>query len=210
MVDIFGPIFVADTVENAVIDTISTWLATYLQEIEVQRGMTRGSVPLIRSYATRNEWATYPEDQLPVCIVVSTGLADPPDVDGEGRYHGWWAVGVGVLAGASESKATEMLAKLYGAAIRAILLQRPSLGGIASGIEWEDESYDDVPVDQDRTLAATLLLFRVWIDDIVTRGAGPAEPIPPDPVNQPGSQWPTADTIDVQVESVPLDEEVNP
>jgi hypothetical protein len=205
---IFENIFDADTLERAVVDVLVDWMPTYLREIERQKGMQQGLLPAPRSYTSRNEWATFPEDQLPACIVVSPGLAEPPDADGEGRYRAWWSIGVGVLASAASEADTNKIAKMYGAAIRAIMVQHQSLNGIAHGIEWEDESYDDIPVEQDRTLGAAMLIFRVWVDDIVTRGAGPAFPTLPDPDTQPGSTWPEADTIDVQVASVPLDGEV--
>jgi hypothetical protein len=103
-----------------------------------------------------------------------------------------------------------MLAKIYGAAVRAIMLQKPSLGGVSSGIEWYDESYRDVSVDQQRTVRSAVLTFQVWIDGVVVRGAGPTTPIPPDPETQPGSQWPKVEEADATVVLVPPNEEVNP
>ena len=60
------------------------------------------------------------------------------------------------------------------------------------GLEWRDESYDDIP-DQDinRTLVAGIVYAEIEFEGVVSWPGGPRYPVAPDPVNQPGSQWPT-------------------
>lgn len=188
-VDIFRPIFVGHTLELATIDTLVTWMPTYLQEIELQLGRTRGLIPAPRTYTTRNEFTTFPEDQMPICVVVSPGLASEPYAEGNGTYGAWFSLGVGVLASAAKEEDTNLLSKIYAAAVRGIMMQQSTLGGICTGMEWVDESYDDIPDEsQERTIRAAQWLGRAYIDDIVTRYTGPVEPA--DPVDQPGSLWP--------------------
>ena len=79
-------------------------------------------------------------------------------------------------------------------------MQKRSLGGVACGTTWLDESYDDAPTDAERTLGIGLLAFEVSVDNVVKRDGGPAYPAPPDPVTQPGSEWPVVDTVDVVVQ----------
>jgi hypothetical protein len=91
-VDVFGTIFVETQLETAVMEQFRIWMPTYIQEIELQLGRTRGQIPPPRSYHTRNELASFPPDLMPVCIVVSPGLTEEPLADGEGVYTTRWAL----------------------------------------------------------------------------------------------------------------------
>lgn len=201
--DIFRPIFSADVLESAVIATLRKWMPTYLREMEVQRDLTRGRILIPRTFTTRNEFSTFPDEQMPVCVVVSPGLADAPNPDGEGRYVGWWALGVGVVARANTETNTNSLAKIYGAAVRAIIMHKQGLDDSwpFGGNEWIDETFTDIPTDErERSMRAVQVIFRVWVDELVTKNAGPAYPDDPDPDNQPGSDWPEVLTADVTVQ----------
>jgi hypothetical protein len=163
-------------------------MPTYLREIELQLGLADHTIPAPRTYTTRNEFTTFPEDQMPICVVVSPGLAEEPYMEGDGTMTAWWTLGVGVLASASTEEDTNFLSKMYAAAVRAIMLQKSSLGGVCIGIEWLDESYDDIPDEsQERTIRAAQWVGRAYIDGVVVRDAGPIGP--PDPETQPGSEW---------------------
>lgn len=190
---IFKHIFVAHELEVAALETLRIWMPTYLQEIETQIGPTRGLIPAPRTYTTRNEFTTFPEDQMPICVVVSPGLAGEPYAEGNGTMSGWFSLGIGVLASASTEEDTNFLSKVYAAAVRAIMLQKSDLGNVCCGIEWADESYDDIPDEsQERTIRAAQWVGRAQIDNLVTRGAGPVGP--PDPETQPGMDWVIAET----------------
>jgi hypothetical protein len=185
---VFERIFSAHTLELAAINTLAAWFPTYLREVELQNDLVENQIKSPRTYTTRNEFTTFPEDQMPICVVVSPGLAEPPTAEGNGKMGGWYSLGVGVLASASTEEATNFLSKLYASAIRAIMLQKSDLGGVCSGIEWLDESFDDIPDDsQTRTIRAAQWIGIAYIDDVVTRGAGPIGP--PNPEDQPGSVW---------------------
>jgi hypothetical protein len=193
--DLFGPIFVPSFLEQAVIDTLKLWLPTYLAEVELQLEREQGLIEPPRSYTTRRRFEKFPEDQIPTCVVVSPGLANEPHKEGDGSHRAEWALGVGVIVSAPDQESTNLVAKIYGAAIRACLLQKSSLGGVASGITWYDESYDDLPSDDTaRTLGAAALYFRVEVEDIVNSRVGPNVPTPP------GTQWGVAETVTVTIE----------
>jgi hypothetical protein len=198
---LFQPIFVGAVLEQAVIDTIKMWIPTYLREVERLTGRQMGDIPVPRSYTTRKIFEKFVEDQTPTIIVVSPGTADEPKMEGDGHYRAEWGLGVGAVVSTSTQETTNLVAKVYGAAIRAIILQQASLGGIASGVRWMDESYDDLPSDDsDRTLGSAALYFRVEVDDVVNRFAGPNSvyfPADPDPDSQPGADWPTVETVEV-------------
>lgn len=176
---IFERIFHGGEVERAALATLRKWLPTYLAEIERQTDRVAGSLPLVRSWTTVNEFSAWPEDQLPCVLLVSTGLASEPAKDGAGTYRASWALGVAVVVSAAKAAQTMELARIYTAAIRAVLLQHPSLGGVATVIDWIDERYDDLPSDAERSLAAGQGIYRVGIDGVTTTKAGPGgEPRP--------------------------------
>lgn len=196
---IFDPISVGTDITTAVIDTLRKWMPTYLQEIELQLGRQRGLIPPPRFYTTRNRFINYPEEQLPLCVVVSPGLTEAPTKTGDGCYSGWYGLGVGFVAQARDDVTADFLAKVYAAAARAILLQNQDMGGGVAGTEWIDEIYDDeITGDENRTLKASYVLFRVYVENIVNALAGPISPNA-DPDTQPGSDWGTVETVETEV-----------
>jgi len=200
---IFERIFVATDLERAAAETLALWYPVYAEELRLQRAMPT-TVPMPRSITNRDDITKYPEDQLHAIIVISPGLApiDPAE-EGDGFISAWWELGIGVVASAATERDTELVTKMHGALVRTIMLQHGSLGGVASGMRWVDENYDDIiDEDQERSLGASIDLFYVHIDDVVNRWAGPVGP-PPDP-GDPGSEWPTADTIIIDIEAMPL------
>jgi hypothetical protein len=44
-----------------------------------------------------------------------------------------------------------------------------------------------------------VIVFRVGVEQVVSKWAGPPHPVPPDPVTQPGSEWPPVEETDVEV-----------
>lgn len=203
MTDIFGRIITAPEIEQAALNTVMTWIDTYLTEVAMQISWPAGpAMARPRSYTTRNRLSRYPEDQLPQIIAVSPGLADPPVKYG-GKYRGIFSLGIGAIVSAKDEVSTKALSKYYEAAIRALIIHHQDLGGIASGgVEWMDSSYDDVPDEEDtaRSLAAGLAYFRVIVDDVVSWPGGPRDPYPTvPPGGQPGSTWPVVDSVIVSL-----------
>lgn len=179
--DLFGPLVFGDDVERAVIDTLKLWLpGTYLPEVAERAGYAE--LPDIRSYrvwpeAAPERWA---EDQLPVVAIASPGTRGEPRHEGDGEYSASWELAVGVIVSARTEAETGRLAKVYSAAIRMVLLQHSSLGGVAAGVTWLEESYTE-PIDAEdrRSLAAGISGFEVEVRGTVNDTIGPAEPTPP-------------------------------
>lgn len=180
---IFSSIISGAEVEKAAMDTLQEWLPTYLEEMCRQTGREPGSLPYIRSWKTVNDFESFPEDQIPLLLLISTGLAEPPLKEGDGKYRATWILGTGVVCSGQDQQGSNDLAKLYSAAVRAALLQRPSLGGLAHGTDWEDERYNDLPAENGRTLAAGQNIFSVEVRGVLDVQAGPGAPDPlPDPI----------------------------
>jgi hypothetical protein len=195
-----GPIVSAFDVEAAALATLKKWSSHYLAECEAQHGRVRGSLPRVRSYTTANSFDKWPEDQLPCVLLVSPGTAQPPEVEGNGRYRAFFSLGIAAIVSTRDMVETEEVAKLYVAALRTCLVQQRSLGGFAAGVEWLDETYDDLPSDDARSLGAGQAIFTIEVSDISRRYAGPKEP--PEPDIDPDPDDP--DATDVAVSVVPL------
>lgn len=205
--DIFGDIKSAAELEEATISILELWMETYLREMEIQVGIPIKTVARPRSYSRKNRVDdTYVEEQLPKIIVICPGLSDPPRAEGTGDYRATWNLGVAVLVSAKDEQSTRALAQFYAAVVRAILLQRPSLGGKATGVTWQDEQYDEFEPDagSTRSLCAAQSYFLVEMEYVTNRLKGPAEPIGPDPDDQPGSHWPIVEEVIITFEKEDL------
>jgi hypothetical protein len=196
-----GPIVAASDVERAALATIKKWVSTYLGEAEGQHDRARGSLPRPRSYTTTNSFDKWPEDQLPCVLLVCPGLVEQPRAEGNGHYHAVFAVGVAVIVSAKTEAATEELAKLYVSAVRTCLIQQQSLGGFADSTEWLDETYDDLPSEDMRSLGAGQSIFAVHVGDLSRRYTGPPHPVAevPVPPYGPMPDDPTATDVAVSV-----------
>ena len=197
---IWGEVSVGTQFELAAMETLSAWMPVRVKALEQQLGRTVGEIPAPRKYTTRNNFESFPDDILPLCVVVSPGIVDQPTKEGDGTYSAWWALGVGFAAAARDVEAAAFLAKTYGAAARSILLWKQSLGtdGLVAKVEWVDESYDDLVTEDDRSVRACYNVYRVLGYNVVTEYAGPGSGVAPaDPAAQPGSTWPTANIVKI-------------
>jgi hypothetical protein len=171
---VFGRIVPSHVLDQAVTDTIKTWADTYLRVVAEQ--WNRDKLPAFRSYNVRPSGERWAEDQLPALIVVNAGLDAAPVRGGDGQYDAPFRVGTVIIC--SSKTAPEALANLgdYTAAVRAILLQHGSLGGVASGIEWVSETYNEADADAGRTQAGGVVEFVITMSYVVNRRRRPAAP----------------------------------
>lgn len=198
MANQFGRMLDGSVVEKAAIDTIDDYIAAYLAQAERDRGWTPGEIPTPNSYSTTNRFARVDlAAQTPAVIVVSPGLADDPVAEGSGEIRAKWSLGFAVCVSANDQESVNELCKLYTSCIRTIILQKSSLGGLASGTTWIDETYDDLPPEQQRTLAVGTGLFTVEVRNVVDWKLGPAAP-PSDPTVDPGDQ-PVVEEVHIDV-----------
>jgi hypothetical protein len=199
---IFGPLFSADELEEPIRNTLSNWFATYKKEFELQHGMTVGSLPEIRAFATAAQMDRDNAASLPAIVVVSPGLGGKvPRQEGDGTFTAFFTIGVGIFVSAKDRASTTRILRFYCAIIRTIMLQKQSHGGIASGTTWLDESYDDsFNFTDGQTIQAGKVIFEIGVSGVVSRHGGPAAPTPPDPNTQPGSEWPLYETVSADVD----------
>jgi len=181
----FGPIVTGADVRDAAMDTLKLWMPSYLGEVSVNASKGRCDLPKYRSWRSSVEVEHWPEDQLPGCIVVSPGLLPSPEKHGS-RYNAEWAIAVASIVSGNDWDSTMDLVNYYTAAARSALLQHPSLGGYALGIRWIDESYNELGVEDSRTIASGVVSFGVEIANVVDVSLG-VQTVPVDPCLEPGN-----------------------
>lgn len=213
--NLYGPIITGGLVERGVRDFLveprgtfnRSWLDAYLGEIERVEGYDPGSIERPKGVVTSAEFEKWPEDQLPVILVISPGIGPDPIRRGDSAYEATWTVAVAPIVSDQGDVETRRLALAYAAAVRSAMLQHKSLGGFASNLVWRGEGYNDLPFDDARTLGAGRVIFDVTVADVVREQAGPVEP-PADPTVDPGP-WPDATAVDTTAHPIPITEAVN-
>lgn len=188
---VFGRMLSGSEVEADVIASLSMWLPTYVAEAERQEGLGAGALAPVRSVTTEaTPGRRFPEEQLPCLIVVSPGLAERPEMSGQGgAYRARWAIGIAVVVEARTRTETDRLAKIWAALIAGIMLQQQDIGKGCRGVTWEGQVYDEVPAEDRRTLAAGQNEFTVEYDGAIYSRLGPSEP------NDDPRGWPLVQTV---------------
>ena len=194
----YGNLVLRSDVTHSVVHTLRTWMPQYTAFVsrKVANGVSEW-LPAPQSYVVSNDAAHYPEDQPPAVVVACPGTVGSPRKDGSRYYRTMWDVAVTVYVTSQDRQTTEDLASYYGGAVRAILTQKASLGGLAAGTEWKGESFGlHTPDTTQQTLGSCTVKFQVDTRDAVLSLGGPAlGPIAPAP-----GDFPIADTVTVTIE----------
>lgn len=208
---IFGSIIPDDVVEDAVVVTLEKWVPTYMSEVERQLGMDPSFYerPGSGAYTVRADFDKFPEEMLPLVVVVCPGITDDPPKRGPDKtYSAKFQINTTCITSSIDRTATRQYASRLGAALRAALIQHQSLdqqiGGRVRGIEWIAERNKELPPEDDRTIWANRQVFFIEVDDVLSRRGGPVNPEPlPDPTT-PHPPDPTVLTADVTIEKEPI------
>lgn len=172
----YGPIVTAETVRQGVVTFLRAWVSSYIAEVSRQAGLTT-CLPPFRSYAS-SATPGVPDDELPVCVVAAPATVGDPQILGDGTVTAQWAVGVGCVASRPTRDAAGAVAALYAAAVRAAVLQHPSLGGFAEAVDWAGEDIEEIAWDDMRVVMAGSNHFVVTVPAVVNIRAGLAVPQP--------------------------------
>jgi len=201
---IFGDINSTDHFDKAILETLQVWLPTYLAEHERQSGRAVRSYERPADFVVAEDHAKWTENRVPCVMVVGGDISDMrvmPD-----GYAGWYdyEVGAYVAAGGDDAEqAAKRMAKAYMAAIRSVLVQRPSLGGIATATVPVSESSG---LDEDnRSVAIRIGSFRSLVHGLGLPGGGPVSPDPPDDPDDPHPDWPVVGDTSVTFNAEPID-----
>ncbi|MBJ7347291.1 MAG: hypothetical protein JHC87_01825 [Thermoleophilaceae bacterium] len=170
----FGGIVTPKDVEQAVADTLAARFFTYLKEMERMHGHPINYWPDIATFTARSTFGRLPTDVLPGAIVVSPGTVANPRRNGGGTYSADFHVGVAMVVEASTEAVARENAAAYSAAATLTLLQYPSLGGIASGLQWAGWQNDFEPAAANQTLGISCTKFIVSVNDVMNAAGMPS------------------------------------
>lgn len=209
--NLYGQVLTRSKVERAVIAHVQAWLPAYLSETQRQEetypdgsplGVTDLQLP--RAWrATNGPVEKWPEDQLPAVVFGSSGLSAPPAMDGRRVYTASWAFALSAVVSGNDYDSTEWLAGIYVAALRLLMVQQPLVAGLeVESLKWEGESYDPLPFEAGRSLAAGTCAFTLEIRDVANASGGPVAP-PDDPGVDPGP-WSEVDEVELDIERSPI------
>lgn len=193
---LFGRLIESTDVQVAAQETIEKWIETYLAEYERQRGLDPKTIDVIETYTQVNEFRDWAGNETPVCVIVSPEIPVTKR-HGDGTYSGDFTLGIGIIVQANNRINTNRMGRAYGAIIRQLLLQQAGLGGLASGITFENEKYNDVPEGEDRAQASAQVIFTVEVPEIVDSRKGVIEPF--EEPYEAGSEAPEAQKVSVTI-----------
>ena len=209
MSSIYGPSVDIGDVEDAVQNTISYWIDTYLAMKERAAGLPVPTISRPASYNETFDYLNWPEGQLPGIAIVCPGTVEEPMRRGSGDVAAWFEVSIDAIVSGQQEADTRRVAARYQGAISA-LLEEQSL--LASGtdvpfaddlalIDWKIE----LPDESNRTLVVSTTTIHVLVGSILNAYDGPVTlPSPP----ESDADWNVAETTSLVVEGIPLDESV--
>lgn len=167
---------------------LKDWIDTYLSEVERQVGKTAGDYQRPRSWTNSPslQFDVSVETQWPAILVMMAGTTEQPKKEGGGTFRATVGLGIAILVQANGPEAASRMAKDYGAAVRALVIQRKKAMTNIHGITWQGEVYDDIDQTEGRNISSARLVFDVEYDDFVSLPGGPKSPIiTPDPYQNP-------------------------
>lgn len=206
-VDAFAPLVDRWEIANAFLEEITAWLPEYLAAYERQRDMRVGTTPLPRAYVVRHAGVVREGEQVPAIIVWPSGATDHA-VEPDGTELGNLDLGVLIVAGARDAASTGDVLHRYLAALTALLNDRTTVGGHATGLELVDEDYEGIDATRERYLLSVALSYVATGVVLGHRHAGP--PADATPRRDRTPHWPTsplAATANVDVAIDPDDPE---
>jgi hypothetical protein len=206
-----GPLQSPWTLEMAAVETLRKWAwPSYINEVERQNGLAYGSLqrieaPAIRGAADLTEWMA---DELPVILVVVDKPTGQPE-----RYHsaGYVAtypmtIGVITLAATEDEEqfarrdASLITAACMGAIGQELATDHP---GLVVDMPMAEAPWAE-PVDPDlRTEWQGSVMFDVIVNPVFTPTLGLDTPTLPE---QAPTDYPEAETTNLTVDAVPVDE----
>jgi hypothetical protein len=215
---LFGPIIASWNLEQAVLGTLRGWMPEYLAELERQNSLQQRTIPrppAPESYHGGTDLDTWTQDDLPEVIVV-VKPDGRPEPAGSGEQAQAYRVEIGcqwlglgsALAEQPEDEARAVASYLGTATL--LLLQHPTLGGIAERIVLVEAPDVSTPDPEQKALAQVSTVFTVWVPSIINESLGPIGDTPSGSPEYPGAPeepWadpPTVESVHLTVEAESL------
>lgn len=198
--DYYGPIDSAKTVADAIEATMRLWTPQYIAEVSYRDGKTRDALPAFASYNRRSRDDRRPETHLP-SVVIAVGQSSKVT-----RNTSEYAIAHNVTIGLYNSADSETNAVnngyLYTAATEAALVQHGSLGGKVSSLRLLSHRFDDVVIEQSRTLMHSAISLEIDMLAVFDDSSGPRSPLANPLAANPGA-WPQVQRTNVNLTQEP-------
>ena len=181
-----GQITSASSIQDGIIAHLKLWLPTYLCEVDEQEGYDKGFTAWPRS------WQRVPKNnntldlQLPAIIAICPGTTGKPTKEGDGYYRASYPVGVSALVKGADQMSSSDISKRYGAAIHTAIMQlKGRINVKLHAAAWDGESFDDISLDSQRTLASVVEHFTIEVSKVFSDKLGPDAPVSGSPTPPP-------------------------
>jgi hypothetical protein len=174
--EIFGPLVTGSDVEQWTLATLQLWMPEYLAWTERRTGRTAHAIAAPAQWAVGATTDGWPTGTLPSVLVVSPGLVRWTRHDGARSIRGKYQLGVAVAVSAADRAAADRLARDYAGALRALMLQNPTLGGHVETLELVQEDYAPLTDAGGLARGTARVTFRVHVRGLASVGGGPKVP----------------------------------
>lgn len=178
---LIGPLVAPWNVEQAVVETLSGWLALYVYDIERQNNLVAHTIPLPpapESVTGGLDFESWQEDLLPMLIVVCNPLGEPERNASIG-YSQLYGIDVGVVVVGDDERQARQYAGLLAAAATGALLQRGGMGGLVTRTRMVGAPRASFPDPEQRRVVLCDFRLTADVNAIVNDDAGPVDPAPP-------------------------------
>jgi hypothetical protein len=179
---LFGPLVGIPSIENAVLNTLRTWLPTYLAEVERQHGLPNKAIPrppASDSYHGGLDFDAWKQDELPSVIVIVEPTGHPEKSASAGYSQEyeiqvgavWFGTGNAAFSSDPEDEA-RLVAGYYGEALQ-LIAQQGALEGLVEETVMTGAPKVEMPSPEERQLARCIATFSTFISTIVNPFMGP-------------------------------------
>lgn len=222
---IFGRIVTRRDVQQAAIGSLTTWVPTYIGQLEQQAQLVPGTVPVppdpVRSYRGGLDFDTWMPAWSPVFIVVVQPIGRPELAQGGGSYLQEFDLQVGVnyqydgvppALGEYEEDSAIQYADILGMAGCAAIAQHGSLGSFPDGTyvstrtrltQFPMTTFPYPTEESARRVCRSRFSFSVIVSNIVTETDGPRSPLVNPYAN--AGDWPQVTDASVTITSTGVD-----
>lgn len=173
----WGPLVIGTDVDDQLLDTLKTWMPTYLRRFHDERDLAFNPAKP-RTYANTFEEHEFLDHQLPAIVSMTAALR--ATVGGMNvPYQGVWQSDVAIIVRGKRPAATRYLAAMYGGVVQRCLLQQAKgAGGVLNEVRLTSARYEQVAdvTGESRWLLAAVSQFAISSDEIVQPWAGPDQP----------------------------------
>lgn len=172
--DIYGPLIGAPYASRAMLDTIQAWSPWYIAEVGARFGITDVLVPF-EHWDALYDVRAMPAGLTAACWVSApnTDPKNPPELQGDGTYWATWLVDANIVARGLEWDQTGYMLQAYALAVRSLVVQHRSLGGLVTNTAWQGEGYKEIEHTARRTTGYAVVRFAVKVNGVTSVSAGP-------------------------------------